>query len=232
MRDRIDKDGFRANVGIVLVNNFGKCLWARRKGKRGWQFPQGGVNDNETAEEAMYRELKEEVGLDPDDVKVLGSTEDWLKYTLPKRYQRLNNIIPVIGQKQRWFLLKLLADEKKVNLDITDDPEFDRWRWVSYWYPVTHVIFFKQTVYQSALKQLYRFVPNRESISPNAPEVDEQSQYGDYRLREKKKKQKGRSQSKRRRHSFPRRVGERMRKGVQDTVKKTGENIQNANKED
>jgi len=154
MSDTIDKDGFRANVGIVLVNNSGKCLWARRKGKRGWQFPQGGVDLGETAEEAMYRELKEEIGLEPEDVKVLGSTDDWLKYTLPRRYQRLNNIIPVIGQKQRWFLLKLVAADEKVKLDVFDNPEFDRWRWVSYWYPVTHVIFFKQTVYQTALKQL------------------------------------------------------------------------------
>lgn len=231
MSDTIDNEGFRANVGIVLVNSSGKCLWARRKGKRGWQFPQGGVHQDESAEEAMYRELKEEIGLDPEDVKVLGRTDDWLKYTLPRRYQRLNNIIPVIGQKQQWFLLKLLASDEKVKLDTFESPEFDRWRWVSYWYPVNHVIFFKQSVYQSALKQLYRFVPNRDNISPDAPEVDKNSRQGDYRLREKAKKGKKKTKGKRR-HGFPRRVGERVRKGVKETVNKSTETIQKLAKKD
>lgn len=225
MTDTIDKEGYRANVGIVLVNSAGKLLWARRKGKRGWQFPQGGINSDESSEQAMYRELKEEVGLEPEDVKVLGRTDDWLKYNLPRRYQRLNNIIPVIGQKQHWFLLKLEAPDEKVKLDCTSDPEFDRWRWVSYWYPVTNVIFFKQSVYQLALKQLYRFVPNRENISPEAPELDENSRHGDYRLREGKKPNSNKKKSGRkpRRHGFPRRVGERVRKTVNKAAQKVVE---------
>jgi len=228
MSDSIDKEGYRANVGIVLVNNAGKLLWARRKGKRGWQFPQGGVHQDESSEEAMYRELKEEIGLDPSDVKILGRTSEWLKYTLPRRYQRLNNIIPVIGQKQQWFLLKLIAADEKVKLDLYDSPEFDRWRWVSYWYPVNHVIFFKQKVYQLALKQLYKFVPNRDNISADAPEIDANSRHGDYRLREKKKK----SSKKKRRHGFPRRVSERVRKSVKDTVSKSSDKIQSLTKKD
>jgi len=158
MTDHIDSDGYRANVGIVLTNGAGKLLWARRKGKRGWQFPQGGIMQNESDDEAMFRELAEEVGLSPADVKVLGRTRGWLRYNLPKRFQRLNNIIPVIGQKQRWYLLRLITDEKNVKLDNTQHPEFDQWRWVNYWYPVSNVIYFKKQVYRKALKQLYGFL--------------------------------------------------------------------------
>lgn len=155
MTDLIDPDGYRANVGIILTNGSGKLLWARRKGKRGWQFPQGGIDKGEDAEEAMFRELQEEVGLVPADVKILGCTQDWLHYKLPKRFQRLNNIVPVIGQKQQWYLLRLVSPEDKVKLDNMKHPEFDRWRWVNYWYPVSNVIYFKQKVYRKALQQLY-----------------------------------------------------------------------------
>ena len=155
MTDLIDPDGYRANVGIILTNGSGKLLWARRKGKRGWQFPQGGIDKGENAEQAMFRELLEEVGLVSDDVKILGRTRDWLHYKLPRRFQRLNNIIPVIGQKQQWFLLRLVSPEDKVKLDNMKHPEFDQWRWVNYWYPVSNVIYFKQKVYRKALQQLY-----------------------------------------------------------------------------
>ncbi len=74
----IDSDGFRPNVGIILVNSSGQVLWARRCGQDAWQFPQGGIKTDESAEDAMYRELKEEVGLTPTDVEVLGVTRGWL----------------------------------------------------------------------------------------------------------------------------------------------------------
>lgn len=165
MTDLIDPEGYRANVGIILTNGSGKLLWARRKGKRGWQFPQGGIDKGENAEQAMYRELQEEVGLTADDVKILGRTRGWLHYKLPKRFQRLNNIIPVIGQKQQWFLLRLLSPEDSVKLDNMKHPEFDQWRWVNYWYPVSNVIYFKQKVYRKALQQLYVYLKEDEDKS-------------------------------------------------------------------
>ncbi|MBT8142348.1 MAG: RNA pyrophosphohydrolase [Gammaproteobacteria bacterium] len=185
MTDHIDSEGYRANVGIILTNGSGKLLWARRKGKRGWQFPQGGIDQGESAEEAMFRELQEEVGLLPQHVKILGSTRDWLHYRLPKRFQRLNNIIPVIGQKQRWFLLRLTSDEDKVKLDNTSHPEFDRWRWVNYWYPVSNVIYFKQQVYRKALKQLYVHLRNDQH---DQDQRDQEGQNSEIRNKENKSK--------------------------------------------
>ena len=152
--DSIDSEGFRANVGIILCNEEGRLLLAGRIGSKGWQFPQGGLMVGESAEEAMFRELKEEVGLDSADVQVLGSTTEWLKYRLPDKYMRHGSVPLCIGQKQRWFILKLLSSEDSVQLDACETPEFDRWRWVEFWRPVNEVIYFKRRVYARALHEL------------------------------------------------------------------------------
>lgn len=152
--DYIDKDGFRANVGIVLSREGGELFLGGRVGGRGWQFPQGGINRGERCEEALFRELKEEIGLDPVDVDVLGSTRGWLRYRLPRQYVRDR----CIGQKQRWFMLRLKSDESKLHFNSTDTPEFDRWRWSDYWSPVREVVYFKRRVYIRALHDLGRLI--------------------------------------------------------------------------
>jgi putative (di)nucleoside polyphosphate hydrolase len=152
--DHYDSNGFRSNVGIILTRRDGSLLLGGRMGQSGWQFPQGGIQVEETPEEAMYRELQEEIGLGPEDVEVLGQTGDWLHYLLPNRYIRRNREPLCIGQKQVWFMLRLMAAESRLQLDTTDLPEFDRWRWVDYWRPVKEVIYFKRPVYVSALAEL------------------------------------------------------------------------------
>ena len=152
--DYIDAEGFRENVGIILSNAESKLLLAGRVGNRGWQFPQGGVLRGESPEEAMFRELHEEVGLQPGDVEVLGSTRDWLRYRLPEKFVRKDSRPLCIGQKQRWFILRLMSHEDRVRFDRSDDPEFDRWRWVEFWRPVNEVIYFKRRVYARALHEL------------------------------------------------------------------------------
>ncbi len=150
----IDSDGFRPNVGIMLANGRGQVLWARRVGGRdAWQFPQGGIKQGESPREALYRELREEVGLEPDAVEVLGTTRGWLRYRLPERYVRKDQKPVCIGQKQKWFLLRLLEEDSAVRLDLNDKPEFDHWQWVSYWYPLNQVISFKREVYRRAMKE-------------------------------------------------------------------------------
>ena len=151
----IDADGFRPNVGIVLANARGQVLWARRVGGRdAWQFPQGGINAGESAEQALYRELYEEVGLAADTVQLLGATRGWLRYKLPPRYVRKGSAPVCIGQKQKWFLLRLLAADDAVRLDLNARPEFDHWQWVSYWYPLNQVVAFKREVYRRAMQEL------------------------------------------------------------------------------
>lgn len=150
----VDRNGYRLNVGIVLVNSSKRVFWGRRIGHETWQFPQGGVGIQESAEDAMFRELYEEVGLSPEDVTILGCTRHWLRYRLPQKFVRHGNSPKVIGQKQKWFLVQLVCPEQKIRLDITPTPEFDSWRWVDYWYPAKNVIYFKRQVYRQALKEL------------------------------------------------------------------------------
>lgn len=151
----IDADGFRPNVGIMLANARGEVLWARRIGQSGWQFPQGGINEEESPEDALFRELHEEIGLKPDHVELLACTRGWLRYRLPDRLVRRKESGPVcIGQKQKWFLLRMLADDSAVRMDLGDKAEFDHWQWVSYWYPLGQVVSFKREVYRRAMKEL------------------------------------------------------------------------------
>lgn len=152
--DWIDDEGFRANVGIILTNDDGKLMLAGRVGSKGWQFPQGGILHGEDPDDAMFRELKEEVGLSPDDVELLGATSDWLRYRLPEKFVRKKSKPLCIGQKQRWYLLRLLSSSDCVRFDLCDQPEFDRVRWVDYWRPVNEVIYFKRRVYARALHEL------------------------------------------------------------------------------
>lgn len=150
----IDSKGYRANVGIILTNSQGRLFWARRAGQEAWQFPQGGMQQAESPEAAMYRELEEETGLLPEHVELLGQTRRWLRYRLPARFVRRRSRPVCIGQKQRWFALRLVADETAIDLCGSGHPEFDDWCWVDYWHPPDAVIFFKRRVYRRALREL------------------------------------------------------------------------------
>ena len=150
----LDSNGFRPNVGIILCNGEGKLFWAKRIGQDAWQFPQGGIKSTETLEQALFRELNEEVGLGRDDVEILHQTSGWLRYRLPKNYIRPRGGPVCIGQKQKWFLLALQSDDNSVHLNRSCEPEFDDWCWVNYWHPVGQVINFKRNVYRKALTEL------------------------------------------------------------------------------
>src|SRR6185312_17136227 len=154
MGDLIDSDGFRANVGIILMRGEGDVFLGRRPGGRGWQFPQGGVRVGEKLEDAAYRELYEEIGVSRTDVELVGRTTRWLRYRLPARYVRRHQRPVCIGQKQRWFLLRLQRADVKFDFAQTNQPEFDQWRWAPYWEPVKEVIYFKRAVYARALTEL------------------------------------------------------------------------------
>lgn len=165
----IDSDGYRQNVGIILMNQDGFLFWARRIGQDAWQFPQGGIHADESPEQAMYRELDEEIGLQPDDVEILGCTKGWLRYRLPKRFIRQNCRPVCIGQKQIWYLLRMKAADTCVCLDRTDKPEFDRWCWVNYWKPLEEVVSFKRNVYWQALRELSTLLFSEGLVLPEPP---------------------------------------------------------------
>jgi len=150
----LDRDGYRPNVGIVLVNQQNKVFWGKRAREHSWQFPQGGIKRGESPEEAMYRELHEEVGLRREHVRIIGRTRDWLRYDVPTHWIRREWRGHYRGQKQIWFLLRLLGCDDDVCLHRASKPEFDCWRWIDYWRAVDEIIAFKRDVYRRALTEL------------------------------------------------------------------------------
>jgi len=149
---------YRANVAIVLCNEFAQVLWARRIDHHGWQFPQGGVGENESTLDAVYREMQEELGLKSSHVELIGATKDWLTYDIPRRFVRVRSERRLKGQKQKWFMFKFIGNESDFCLDCSEYPEFDDWQWVDYWTPADRVISFKRDVYRRALTELEPFV--------------------------------------------------------------------------
>ena len=158
----LDREGFRPNVGIILLNQKNQVFWGKRIRTHSWQFPQGGIDRGETPEQAMFRELHEEVGLMPEHVRIVARTRDWLRYEVPDRFIRRDARGFYKGQKQIWYLLQMMAPDHHLNLRATNHPEFDAWRWNDYWVPLDVVVEFKRGVYEMALTELSRFLPRQE----------------------------------------------------------------------
>jgi putative (di)nucleoside polyphosphate hydrolase len=159
----LDREGFRPNVGIILLNNRNQVFWGKRIHTHSWQFPQGGIQYGETPEQGMFRELEEEVGLKPEHVRIVARTRGWLRYEVPDHFIRRENRGHYRGQKQIWFLLRLLGCDNDLDLRASNHPEFDAWRWHEYWVPLDNVIEFKREVYQLALTELARYLPRPEN---------------------------------------------------------------------
>lgn len=170
----LDREGYRPNVGIVLLNQRNEVFWGKRVGQHSWQFPQGGIQHGENPEQAMYRELHEEIGLAPQHVQIIGRTREWLRYDVPEEFlRRSQNLRSTTGkprasyrgQKQIWFLLRMVGRDSDISLRATDHPEFDAWRWSPYWVPLDVVIDFKREVYQLALSELARYLSRNRKMS-------------------------------------------------------------------
>lgn len=156
----LDKEGYRPNVGIILTNEKNEVFWGKRIREHAWQFPQGGMKKGESPDVAMYRELQEEVGLLPDHVQILGRTREWLRYEVPTQWVRdgRERRGSYKGQKQIWYLLRLIGRDSDISLRASEHPEFDAWHWNSYWIPLDSVIEFKRAVYEQALNELAHYL--------------------------------------------------------------------------
>lgn len=157
----IDEDGYRPNVASVIINKDNKILWAKRVDEDNWQFPQGGIQKGETPEQAMYREVYEEVGLKKNSFEIMGRSADWLKYDVPEKFVKTYWQGRYKGQKQIWFLLKFIGSDDLINLNLHEPPEFDDWKWENFWHPLQDVVDFKKEVYSAALNELWQFVENK-----------------------------------------------------------------------
>ena len=163
----IDREGYRANIGIVITNEKKQILLAKRYKQDAWQLPQGGIDKGETELDALYRELEEEVGLAAKQVSLLAKTPKWLRYELPMEHIRRKQKPTCIGQKQVWYLLKLVSNDSDISLSLHNKVEFDDWKWVDYWNPVDEVINFKKEVYEDMLKALAPVLFENEHSIPS-----------------------------------------------------------------
>lgn len=162
----IDRNGYRSNVGIIILNKKNEVFWGKRIKQNSWQFPQGGINPGENPKQAMYRELTEETGLHPCHVEIVGRTRDWLRYEVPDQWIKREWRGNYKGQKQIWYLLRLVGRDSDVSLRTNVRPEFDAWRWNQYWIELESVVKFKRQVYYQALTELALLL-NRESHEIN-----------------------------------------------------------------
>lgn len=147
---------YRPNVGIALFNQKGELFMARRKDLPGeiWQFPQGGIDEGETPEEAVWREMQEEIGTQKADI--IAAREEWFLYDLPDHLIGKALGGEFRGQKQKWFLFRFTGMDADIKLDSFEAVEFDAWQWVS---PQdilsgTYNLGFKKDVYARLLPSL------------------------------------------------------------------------------
>ena len=151
---------YRPNAGIVIFNNAGKILWCKRKTGDGWQFPQGGIDEGESPEEAIIRETFEEIGLRQEKFRILKENDRWINYDVPKnkipKYFSFKNR-KFVGQTQKWFLAIFEGEDNDINLNLHNQIEFTQWTWSTYWHPVRAGVKFKRDAYRKVLNDFLPF---------------------------------------------------------------------------
>jgi putative (di)nucleoside polyphosphate hydrolase len=144
---------YRKNVGLIVLDQNNQLLICRRKGKKTWQFPLGGIDADESPIQAAYRELYEEVGIKKNQVKVIQKSKYWYRYDLPGKYKPWPKSLKNFkGQTQKWFMLKANA-ELEINLLNEVPQEFVEYKWSAYWHALASVVPFKQDVYRNVLSE-------------------------------------------------------------------------------
>lgn len=153
---------YRRNVGAMLFNRAGLVLVARRAKfpvgegvAGGWQMPQGGIDADENPQDAVFRELAEEIGTA--NAAVIGEHPDWLSYDLPPELAGVAFKGKYRGQSQKWFALRFLGEDTDIRLDADPHPEFDAWKWV----PITDLpglaVAFKRPIYEALARDFARY---------------------------------------------------------------------------
>ncbi len=147
----------RNGVGAIILNNKNEVFVGKRKDNPidKWQMPQGGVDKGEDYLTAMKRELLEETSIK--SIKIIKELDGFFEYELPK------NLIGIIwkgkfrGQKQKWYIVKFLGDEKEINLK-TKNPEFIEWKWIVPEDLPDVIVDFKKDLYIKLLKNIKNFI--------------------------------------------------------------------------
>jgi putative (di)nucleoside polyphosphate hydrolase len=146
--DQPEAQNYRSNVGIMIVNRDGKILAGEAFHYPGeWMMPQGGIDAQESAEQAMRRELFEETGLDFSELRLIREHDGWLQYLFRK--PQYKDDVFYVGQRQKWFLLEYngpLPDANSVQ-----EQEFSIFGWVEPEWLVAQIPAFKKDVYRTVV---------------------------------------------------------------------------------
>ena len=140
----LDREGFRPNVGIILLNQRNQVFWGKRHPDHSWQFPQGGIKHGESPGAGDVPRAARGSGAAPEHVRSSAARATGCATRCPTTSSAATRAATTSGQKQIWFLLRLVGRDSDMNLRATDHPEFDAWRWNDYWVPLDVVIEFKR----------------------------------------------------------------------------------------
>ncbi len=153
MEDKFKKLPLRNGVGIVVLNKENKVFVAKRidNPKNFWQMPQGGVNEGEDFLTAAYRELEEETSIK--NVKLIKEIDGTTTYLLPEHLLGLIWKGKYKGQKQKWFLMRYMGEDKDINVK-TIKPEFLEWKWIDINEITEIVVNFKLNVYRELKEKI------------------------------------------------------------------------------
>ena len=155
---------YRAGVGIVLVNTHGLVFSGRRRDNRDhpWQMPQGGLQEGETPRQAVFREVREELGTDA--ITVLEFRPDWLCYDYPAPDSSRRAAL-YRGQRHLWYLLRFDGADRDIAIDGAEG-EFSEWRWSAPAEIIDEAVPFKQPAYRQVMRY---FASSLMSLSSGRP---------------------------------------------------------------
>lgn len=142
---------YRKGVGAVIFNDFGLVWLGRRISSSTdnitnyWQMPQGGIDNNETPESAVLREVEEETGTR--NVTIIDQVNNWLDYDLPENLKGVAWNGKFRGQKQLWFALRFTGNDADFDLTKTKNPEFSEWCWAELLSLPDLIVPFKKSLY-------------------------------------------------------------------------------------
>jgi putative (di)nucleoside polyphosphate hydrolase len=150
---------YRSGVGIMLINQKKQIFVGKRIDNKSdaWQMPQGGLDAAEEEDVAMFRELKEETGIDDFSIKVLKKSGSYYYYNLPYNLQKKFWGGKYLGQKQRWYLAEFVGDENLINVK-TQNPEFSTWKWISSGTIIQSIVGFKRDLYEEVISEFSDFL--------------------------------------------------------------------------
>ena len=154
-------ENYRDTVAAIIINKNKHILMCEHIWiDNAWQFPQGGVEDNESEEDALKRELYEEIGTKK--IHIIKKMPEQVTYKFP---YYLKSKYQIDGQRQTYFLVYFYGEDSEIVFDRQEKPEFKKFEWVKLDEPPKKVIYFKKLAYLDALNY---FKEDLEQFNPES----------------------------------------------------------------